>query len=241
MTVTEPRPPLPRQLPDAHDAASADLRAQVVDRLRLMNALHTQHAWYRRHSQPIGPHGLAFFYAEPGQREPVRFTLRTATRLFLDGPDVSDAPRLLYEICGIAAGYAQQGRIDPRTQMADRCEPMAASATFVGVGLSTLDTHSGSWAQVRGQASGPLDIPGRGLAVLADETRVLIDRRGRDEYSAFHVQATHSLDVVPGQPALRWRWNPDLAERSDAAIRDVWHFLAHLGAVIHEAGVRHDR
>jgi hypothetical protein len=237
MTVTQPRPSVDRPHPEAHDVASADLRAQVVDRMRLMNALHTQHAWYRRHSQPIGPHALAFFFAEPGSTEPPRFTLRTATRLFLDGPDVADAARLLFELCGIATGYLQRGPIDPRTQMADRCEPMAPTATFIGVGLSSLDTHTGPWWQVRATAGGPLDIPGRGLAVLADQTRIQVDRRGRDEFSAFHVQATHSLDLVPGQPVLRWRWNPDL--HHGGPDRDIWHFLAELHALI--AGAHRDR
>ena len=142
-------PPANQPEPAPHDAAVADLRGQVVDRLRQMSALHAQHAWYRRNRDPIGPHAVAFLYAESVAADPLRYRLRTATRLVRDGPDVAEAPRLLYELSGIARGYLDAGAFDPRTQMADRCEPMSDRAFYAGLAVSTLDTPTGAWPQVR--------------------------------------------------------------------------------------------
>lgn len=231
----QPAQPAPSE-PAPHDPAAADLRGQVVHRLRQMSALHAQHAWYRRNRDPIGPHGVAFLYAEVVSHTPSRFRLRTATRLVRDGPDVADAPRLLYELAGIARGYFDAAELDPRTQMADRCEPMSDGAFYLGLALSTLDTPTGTWPEVRQRVAGPLDIPGRGLALLSDGTMLLVDRRGRDEYGAFHVQCTHSLDVVPGQPDLMWRWNRDLANLDDPSTLDTWHFMSQLHILVMRAG-----
>jgi hypothetical protein len=149
--------------PVPHDPVAVDLRNQVVDRMRRMNVLHARHSWERRNRDPLGPHSVAFFYAEPPTSEPPgrgrspqgeqhdgrpQAVLRTATRMFLDGPEVMDLSRLLYDLAGIAKVYQGQGYFDPRAQMCDRVEPMSRHAGF-GVGVSTLDTPAGRWADVR--------------------------------------------------------------------------------------------
>ncbi len=215
-----------------HDPVAADLRNQIVDRLRRMNLLHARHAWERRHRDPLGPHGLAFFYTTPPRGRPPRCTLRTATRLFLDGAEVQDLPRLLYDLVGVARGYLHGGRFDPRTQMADRVEPMSPLASYIGIGVSTLDTPAGTWTEVRSSAGSELEVPGRCVALLVDGTMLLCDRGGERQFGAFEISSTQSLDVVPGQPWRMWRWAYRLADLADPDTRDIWRWLDQLHGLI---------
>jgi hypothetical protein len=221
-------------LPVPHDDAAADLRNQIVDRLRRMNALHLQHAWETRRRDPIGPHAVVFFYADTASHRPLRYRLTCATRMFLDGADVRDLPRLLFELGGIAEGYREVGGFEPRTQMATRIEPMPSRAVYVGLGVSSLDTPSGDWATVLASGAGPVNIPGRCLAYLSDGAMLLCDRRGADEYGAFHIWSTHSLDVHFGVPHRAWRWGHHLPALSDPATTDSWHWLMHLHRLVAE-------
>lgn len=224
-----PEPTQARSYGQRHDPAAADLRNQVVDRLRRMNTMHGQHAWDRRHKDPVAPHGLAFLYADVASQDPPRYALRTATRMFLDGPEVEHLPRLLYELIGIARGYLQQGSFDPCTQMTDRQDEMSPWARYVGLGISSLDTPQASWRQTRQQAFGPLDVPGRCYALLTDGTMLLMDRGGQSRFGSFTVRSTHSLDVIPGQPARIWRWAGDLTDLdSDPQTKPIWHWLHQL-------------
>lgn len=227
-----PPPAEPVSQPPVHDPVAADLRNQVVDRLRRMSVLHSRHAWERRYRDPLGPHALAFFYTGPPHGDPLRCTLRTATRLFLDGSDVEDLPRLLYDLVGLSNGYLAGGGFDPRAQMADRVERMPPRASYIGVGISTLDTPAGSWAQIRSSATSELEVPGRCFALLVDGTMLLLDRHGEQGFGAFDVLSTHSLDVMPGQPWRMWRWAYHLADLADPATRDIWHWLGQLHQLI---------
>jgi hypothetical protein len=197
-----------------------------------MNALHLQHAWETRRRDPIGPHALAFFYADTASLTPLRYRLACATRMFLDGDDVRDLPQLLYQLVGIAHGYREAGRFDPRSQMAIRVEPMSRQAVYVGVGLSSLDTPSGSWSQVLDAGATPINIPGRCFAYLSDDGMLLCDRRGQDEYGAFHICSTHSLDLAFGIPHRAWRWGHHLPELADPHTADTWHWLIQLHQLV---------
>jgi hypothetical protein len=219
-------------MPVPHDEAGAELRNQIVDRLRRMNSLHLRHAWETRRRDPIGPHAVVFFYADTASRRPLRYRLACATRMFLDGEEVRDLPRLLFELGGIAEGYAQDGGFDPRSQMATRAEPMSRDAVYVGAGVSSLDTPSGTWAQVLESGAGPVNIPGRCLAYLSDGGMILCDRRGQDEYGAFHIASTHSLDIAFGLAHRAWRWGHNLPVLDDPATRDSWGWLIHLHNVV---------
>jgi len=223
---------------EPHDPAVVDLRNQVVDRLRMMNAKHAQHAWDRRNGDPIGPHGLAFFYATPTMGDRPRYQLATATRLFLAGPDVDDLPRLLYRLSGLAAGLARADGFDPGTQMADRIEPMPRGARYVGVGVSSLDTDTGTWAQVRQEADGLIDVPGRCYAYLADTTCLQLDRRASRDFGQVNITSSHDLNTVPGLPTRMWRWADRRYDEQyrrwvvgfldDPATRDIWRWLIQL-------------
>jgi hypothetical protein len=238
------QPPQPQPSPQEqapHDPTAADLRNQVIERLRRMNAKHSFHAWERRNSDPLGPHGLAFFYADPQpEHQPTHYVLRSATRMFLDGSDVDDLPQLLYDLTGIAETYLKAGNLDPRSQMAQRADRMSPAAMYIGVGISSLDTypvgsHSGRWRDIAKLATGPADIPGRCFAVLVDNTMLLLDRRGRREFGAFHITSTHDLNIVPGRWTQPWVWDRDLAAMRDPLTRDTWQLLARLNHLVREA------
>jgi hypothetical protein len=204
-----------------------------------MSAHHGEHAWTLRYKDPICPYAVAFLYAEQGASVPPRYLLRVATRIVRDGPEVADAPQLLYQLCEVARSFREQGRLDPRTQMADQCEPMAPTAVYIGVAVSTLDTPSGVWAHVRKTATGPLTIPGRALALLSDATMLVVDRRTDILGAPTHIASTHSLDIVPGHAVRMWQWTPALANLTDPATREVWHWMTQLHALIAQSQHHH--
>ena len=230
-----------------HDKAAAGLRQQVVQRVWRFNAQHAHHAWSRLQRlsiggprRPISAHAVAFFYAPPSvtaDRTPV---LRTATRLFLAGPEAADPARLLGDLATIAAGWVDAGGVDPRRHMVDRAEPTGAGAWFTGVALSTLDTDAGPWDQVSQQAWVPMDLAGRVYVWLTDDTMVLLARRAHNDSRPMGIRATHSIDSTPGHLVLPWSWNPNLALLDDPTTAPIWRALIHLSNVI-ERGHRVSR
>jgi hypothetical protein len=215
-----------------HDPAWAHLRCDVVDRMWRMNALHANHAWEHRHRDPIAAHALAYLYTDP-DGSGVR--LRAATRLFLDSPEASNLPRMLYGVCDVAVGLARTGRFDPRTDMADRTDPMSPAARFLGVGVSSLDTPAGKWTHIQQRARQPLDVPGRVYIQLTDGTRILCDRLGRDGAGELRIQSTACLEVTFGHPVRPYRWNRDLLTDADVATAQVWTQLDRLHAILWQA------
>jgi hypothetical protein len=203
--------------PEQHDRVAAEIRNLVVDRLSQMNAQHALNAWEHRRKTPIGPHALAFFYLEqiePGN--PPRYATPMAARLFLDGEDVSFLPELLYKMVGIGRRRLARGDdFDPLAVMARRQDEMSSRAQYIGVGISSLETPTLSWAEIQQNAFGPLDIPGRGVAVLTDGTRLLLERGDRS-HGPTHVRSSHQLDLVPGIPSRRWTWLRDTVEPNSA-------------------------
>jgi hypothetical protein len=236
----EPGPPAPSAGAEpvyrSHDPAAADLRSQVVRRVRFMNFRHAEHAWERRYRDPIGPHALAFLYAEPARGKPPRYALKTATRLFLAGPEVDDLPQLLADLTDVVA-RALHGRLDCRF-LADRTEDMSAGANYVGIAVSSLDTPAGRWADVRQRVAGSIDVPGRCYCLLSDSTMLLMDRGGQSRFGHFEVRSTDSLDEVPGDSLQRWTYDRSLVDLSDPATRDVWVRLNGLHEAIVTRGHR---
>ncbi|GAA0805973.1 hypothetical protein [Spirilliplanes yamanashiensis] len=219
-----------------HDPAAADLRSQVVRRIRFMNFRHAEHAWERRYRDPIGPHALAFLYAEPARGKPPRNALKTATRLFLAGPEVDDLPQLLADLTQVVTA-APHGRLDCRT-LTDRAEDMTPGATYMGVAVSSLDTPAGRWADVRQQVAGSIDVPGRCYALLADGTMILMDRGGQSRFGHFEVRSTDSLDEIPGDSMQRWTYDRSLADLADPATYDIWVRLRGLHDAVVAGGHR---
>jgi hypothetical protein len=195
--------------------------------MRKMNSRHAMNAWdRRRRNDAIGPHALAFCYQDL-QGTPPRCVVAVGTRLFLDDPDVRDLNRLLYTMIGIGQGYVDKaGAFDPRRTMCNREDPMGPQARYIGVAVSSLDTPAGGWARVRQYVEGPLDVPGRCFVLLADGTRMLIDRGGDRALGAMTVQTTNRLDLSLGDPTRHCRLVPDLA--TDPATAETWQWLDRL-------------
>ncbi len=217
--------------PEKHDPVAAEIRNRIVDRLTIMNSRHALNAWDLRRKTPIGPHGLAFLYADPipGGEKP-RYDVAAGTRLFLDGEDVRDLSELLGSVIRIASGRLERGEdFDPLACMVDRADTMSSEATYVGVGVSTLDTPDMSWAESQVRATGPLGVPGRCYGLLSDGTRLLVDRAAHMVGPA-RVHSSRHLDVEPGNPTRRWSWLSDQYEDPEGPE----HWLAQLHYAVAE-------
>ncbi len=219
----------------------AELRNQVVDRLRRMNGFHCVAAFDRmRGTDALAPHGIAVFYAERTTGGIHRVSLRTATRLFLAGADAADLPALLHDLTVAATVKIEKARAnnlqwDPRDRnvgMVNRSEEMGPDAGYIGLGISTLDMPDMTWAEAAPAALTGLDLPGRGLALLSDGTTMLVERRPHRAFSEHGIWSSHSLDVRPGQSTRLWNRATNLVENSDAPTRHVWHRLHELHQVL---------
>jgi hypothetical protein len=204
-----------------------------VDRLGLMNARHGHRAWERVNTDPIAPHGLAFFYVDDDPQPTGAYQRRicTATRLFLDGPETAFLPRLLWEQTRIAEGYRQAGTLDARTQLANRAVPMTGYARYFGVGVSTVDLPDNPWTRQR-QSQNGYDIMGTCYALLADGTWLLLHRGLPGQFSALRIWSSQNLDVGPSMIARRWNWGRQLPQLADPLTRDIWVQLQALHDVL---------
>jgi hypothetical protein len=222
-------------LPPAHDAESARIRNLVVDRLLRMNARHATHAWLNRRARAIGPHGVAFLYcashAGPTPDAPARHSVAAATRLVDDADDIRDLSRLLYRLSTLARDrYVDAtGEFDPRHHMTNRHDPMPVHASYIGLGVSSLDTAAATWEETQQRASGPLDIPGRCFALLRDGTLLLMERGARDVFGEVRIFCSHDLNVELGLPTRRWMWHPEL--RAVEGTAEIWRRLEDLHTV----------
>ncbi|MBF9132729.1 hypothetical protein I0C86_27790 [Plantactinospora sp. S1510] len=226
-------PPHDLRYDPAQQAAAADLRSQVVRRLRAMNAMHAQHAWDRRYADPLCPFGLAFLYYEPDPRQPL-YTLRTGTRLFLLADAPAELPRLLYEVAHQAFTLRQQGG-DPYTTMTDRRDDLSPQARHLGVGVSSLDSRWATWPQIQRTADGVTDVPGRAIAYLDDGTSLLVDRGARVQYDEVRIRSTQTLTTAMDPAPLLWSFASSVEDLVDAqdplgrqGVIDVFRRLADL-------------
>jgi hypothetical protein len=222
-----PPPPPPPAL-QRHDPQWAEVRNQALERMLKMNSAHAMHAWERRRSvSPLGPHALAFLYYDVpgGAGRPHHLVVAAATRLFHDDEDHRDVHRLIFRLCKLAdERYLASGSFDPRTTMANRSDPMSSQASFLGIGLSTLDTGTASWEMTQERASGPAQVPGRSLVILSDGSRMLIDREDDRHFGQVKVISTGDLNVVRGNPTRNW--TPATAVKEPA---ETWQWLLQLG------------
>lgn len=214
------------------------IRHQVVDRLVSMSARQAEHAWRRRRDRPVGPHAVAFLYLDrTGETD--LFHVKAATRMVDDGPDVRDLPGLLDRLATLARDrYASTpGGFDPKVHMTNRHDRASGQAQYIGVGVSTLDTPTGSWEQVQGTARDAADVPGRCYVILSDGTVMLIDRQPqRSGFGAVHVHSTHSLGPPSGLPSRSWALYEYVVQMR--APMPVWDRLYELHMVTYRQPVR---
>ncbi|WP_345142743.1 hypothetical protein [Dactylosporangium darangshiense] len=208
-------------------------RGAVASRLRKFSFLHARHAWEQRRSDPLAPHGVAFFYLEP--KAPQFDQLRTATRILLGDDEAASLPHLLYGLARHARdGFSTDPTFDPRVAMANRVDGMSRSAVFAGVGVVSLDTPHGSWRDAQHRARGEQDLPGRCYARLIDGTMLLMDRGGEPQFNALTVECSvQDGNTQYDTPSMLWRWNPVLAETAESdPTFHVWRWIGELGRII---------
>jgi hypothetical protein len=221
---------------EAHaHATAADIRNQAIGRLRRMNVLHAQLAWQQRRRAPLAPYGLAFLFAHPDMRRPQRFTVLAATRLWKAGPESAHVDRLLFDFDTYAANLLRDKPFDIRTALANRADPIPDDAFYIGIGLSSLDTHAGTWQQARDTASSDSDIPGRLFIVLSDRTLIVCERRGLNEFNEFQIHCNHSLELAPGRALHAYSWVEADQLRHDPHNTGVLRFLEPLHETLWQA------
>jgi hypothetical protein len=173
----------------------ADLRQQAVQRMRYMSIQHAMHAWEHRYSDPIAPYGLAFLYAQPAPQEGW-LSLTAATELWLAGPEAGDLPRLLFDLNNAVAQELSKPDFDLRRDLANRVdEKMAEDAWYVGLGVSSLDTYSGTWEQACANVDRYVDVPAQIRLTMTDTTIILCDRRGLSDFNTLTVHSTQALSM----------------------------------------------
>lgn len=237
--------------PGPQDRVWVDLRLQVASRLRGINAKHCHEAFDRIGKRnALGPHGVVLFYTTPDQYMPHGYRLLIATRLFLAGPESDDLPRVLHELARTAAGNvaratAQGRRWDPRGPEGSMVNggdlDMPRDASYVGVGVTTLDSDEGPWHMransVRQQPlSTPrpksvFDLSGQGLALLIDGTALRMVRDPHRRIGDDGITCNRSLDA-----SRRWPYNPysDLTEQGEQWLRAAWTQLGALHRTVTE-------
>jgi len=180
----------------AERARDVRVRQHALSRMRYMSVMHATHAWDRRYRDPIAPYGLAVLYAhnEPGNQ----LRLTAATKLWLAGEETQDLARLLFNMVNIVGqDAASKPGYDVSRDLANRVDKeRAPDAWFVGLGVSSLDTHTGTWAEARDRATAYTEIPGVVRIVLVDGTIIVCDRRGMNEFNSLVVHSTRPLAIT---------------------------------------------
>jgi len=221
------------------DDAMPDLRNKIVNKLISMNWNQTVATWQRRRRDPLNPHVLVFFFANPPSGWPARSTLRVAARLF-PGGDEQRLAMLLYELTPVVRAHVTARRnLDKFVfSWADQRSPQAR---YVGVGVSSLDTPAGSWDEVQKSAQSDMEVPGRCYAHLVDGSMLLIDRLARRQFGECHIWSNHSVRDVSGERHRPTTTAPDIAtsDTYGPQNRAVWQWLAALNSVMAE-GLHHD-
>jgi hypothetical protein len=186
----------------------ADVRREAIERMTAMNLEHARVAWQRRRRDPIEPYGLALLFTQPEDRpwRGWRYRLTAATRLWLAGTGTRDLPHHLYSFhTGITERLAAPG-YDIRSEADRRDDAQADDAEYVGLGVSNLDTDTGSWTDAQRQIDSDRDVaPGRAWIVLVDGTTIRVDRRGPSEFNERTIFTTASLDYTRGNPPYPYR------------------------------------
>lgn len=227
----------PARVPSPMDAATADLRRRAVERLWSMNVKHAALAWRQRRRDPLAAYGLAFLFCGPDPSRQDRWALAAATRLWLAGPEADDLSRLLFSLDQYAQGLRRRGPFDIRGVLANRADRMPACAEFCGIGLSSLDTESGTWEQAKQKAFDDTDLPGRVLIVLTDETLIIGERRGHSEFNRFTLTSNRSLEIVPGDSLYPCSWASTEDLRSDPEHQHALGFLENLSSTLCRADI----
>ncbi|MFJ6949969.1 hypothetical protein [Micromonospora aurantiaca (nom. illeg.)] len=224
----------------------ADLRKQVAYRCKRINTGHMIEADQRFGGrEALGPHGVMLFFVSDAPGEPHGYRLHTAYRLWLASPDADDLPRLLADLDGVArdniARAASARRrwhpLGPEGSMVNGGDmSLPEHATYVGAGVSTLDSDQGRWYQLAhtlrdlpatGHRLSVFDLKGQAYVLLTDGTAMHIDRDPHARLGVDGIRCNRTLDP---DCVTYYNRHENLTEDGDDATRAVWR---HLGALHH--------
>ncbi|SIM53129.1 hypothetical protein [Micromonospora cremea] len=255
--VTPPPPPLRPPAPSsAYEQAPvgdevspevrrwADLRKQVAYRCKRINTGHMVEA-DQRFGQPdaIGPHGVVLFFVSDALAEPHGYQLHTAYRLWLASPEADDLPRLLADLAEVASENIARGAstrrrwhpLGPDGSMVNGGDmSLPHGSTYVGVGVSTLDSDQGRWYQLAhtlrdlpatGRRLSVFDLKGQCYVLLTDGTAMHIDRDPHARLGVDGIRCNRTLDP---DRVTYFNRHENLTEDCDEAIRHVWRQLGAL-------------
>ncbi|MCY1144049.1 hypothetical protein OWR29_39150 [Actinoplanes sp. Pm04-4] len=200
-----------QQQRDAHDALEDDQYSvhdqqwQVFHRLRLLSVNHAQKGYRLRYRTPLSAHALAFLFVQPATAERAggrRSEVVAATRLWLAGPESRHAGPLLAELTRQARERDPRSVWDLREHLANRCDTaMGEHAVYLGLGLSSLDTAAGRFAQVCQTASTELEVGGSilyvatGSAEPEDQQIIAAERHGAGTFNATTIHSYRALSL----------------------------------------------
>lgn len=232
----------------ARDRRWADLRKQVAYRSKRANTGHLVEADQRfGQRDALGPHGVMLFFRSEAPAEPHGYRLHMAHRLWLASPESDDLPRLLGDLAVVATDNISRAAsaarrwhpLGPEGSMVNGGDmTLPNDATYVGIGVTTLDSDQGRWYQVartlrEGSANGryrsAFDLKGQCYALLTDGTALHIDRDPHARIGVDGIRCNKTLD-----PDRITYHNPHqhLTEEDDDATREVWRQLAALHDIL---------
>lgn len=132
----------------ADERRHAEIRRRAIDRLVMMSVLQAEDAWGRRRRDPVEPHALAFLYIQPDGRGPYWCRLTAASRRWLRDEHAFTVHDRIFRFYDDLVKMLPRQGFDVR-ELADLADPeMFDDATFVGLGVCSLDTSTGSWQDV---------------------------------------------------------------------------------------------
>jgi hypothetical protein len=263
-------PPAPRPAPAANrnpwadpdepspdDIFWADVRRQVAYVLRAINAKHCHDAFDRfSRKDALSPQGAVLFYTAPAPREQHGYKLYFVVRLNFTGPEFDNLPQFLHGLTGaalknIANAQAAGRRWDPRGPEGSIVNggnlDMPRDATYIGAGVTSLDTEQGGWYTVANSirqqpmSKSVFDIPGQCLGLLTDGSAIRVARDPNRRVGDDGVTCNKTLDI---HRARHWNRFADLTEQGDPTVRAAWGQLRQLQHTLQDyllPGERRDR
>jgi hypothetical protein len=204
-----------------------DLLRTAVIRMEALNAGHAKTAFNRRRSDPIAAHVLALLFAQPnpdfvapppahlvrghdwrtvsGDQWTNAWQVKVATRIWTAGPENTDLGQLLFRLEQHVHDNRHADGWTLREQLTTSIDPgLHADAVWVGLAVSSLDTKTGTFAQVCHTADNWAYVPGviRLCVNVAPPMYrphlawIVGDRRGVDEFGTKTVHSTHRLSDI---------------------------------------------
>ncbi|MCY1141484.1 hypothetical protein OWR29_26100 [Actinoplanes sp. Pm04-4] len=192
-----------------------DITSTALQRMLAINSGHAKVTWERRRRDPIAPYTIALLFATPTGRADCSpdttvpsgddfigaFDVHAANRVWLAGPEASDLPDLLY---GLETQVAEQRAADGwvlREQLTTDVDDAITTGSFwVGIGVSSLDTPTGTWAQTGDQALSQAHVPGTirillnvASSPIPELAWIVAERRGISEYNTKTIYSTHRM------------------------------------------------